>query len=78
LPNIRCKNVEGQQSEVKLGISPNAVVLAARDSGQVALNKKNPAAALNALQAAFPLEFGQIGFVNNISCLYHVNVRGEA
>jgi len=45
---------------------------------QVALNKKNPAAALNALQAASPVELGQIGFVANISCLYHVYVRGEA
>jgi eukaryotic-like serine/threonine-protein kinase len=45
---------------------------------QVALNKKNPGAALNALQAASPIELGQIGFVANISCLYHVYVRGEA
>jgi hypothetical protein len=45
---------------------------------QVALDKKNPAAALNALQAAFPIELGQIQFVANISCLYHVYVRGEA
>jgi tetratricopeptide (TPR) repeat protein len=45
---------------------------------QLALDKKNPAAALTALQAASPIELGQIGFVNNISCLYHVHVRGEA
>ena len=45
---------------------------------QVALNKKNPAAALNTLQAASTIELGQIGFVANISCLYHVYVRGEA
>jgi eukaryotic-like serine/threonine-protein kinase len=45
---------------------------------QMALNRKNPAAALNALQAASPVELGQIGFVANISCLYHVYVRGEA
>ena len=45
---------------------------------QLALNKKNPAAALSALQAASPIELGQIGFVNNMSCLYHVYVRGEA
>ena len=45
---------------------------------QLALDKKNPAAALNALQAASPIELGQIPFVNNISCLYHVYVRGEA
>jgi serine/threonine protein kinase/tetratricopeptide (TPR) repeat protein len=45
---------------------------------QLSLNKKNPAAALNALQAASPIELGQIGFVANISCLYQVYVRGEA
>ncbi len=45
---------------------------------QLALDKKNPAAALTALQAASPIEFGQIAFVANISCLYHVYVRGEA
>ena len=45
---------------------------------QLALDKKNPAAALTALQAASPIEFGEIAFVNNISCLYHVYVRGEA
>ena len=46
---------------------------------QLALDKKNPAAALNALQAATtPLELGQITFVQNVSCLYHVYIRGEA
>src|ERR1039458_6692262 len=45
---------------------------------QLALDKNNPAPALTALQAALPIELGQIGFVNNISCLYHVYVRGEA
>jgi tetratricopeptide (TPR) repeat protein/tRNA A-37 threonylcarbamoyl transferase component Bud32 len=45
---------------------------------QLALNKKNPAAALTALQAASPIELGQIFFVANMSCLYHVYVRGEA
>jgi serine/threonine protein kinase/Tfp pilus assembly protein PilF len=44
---------------------------------QLSMNKKNPTAALSALQAAFPIELGQLGFVNNISCLYHVYVRGE-
>jgi tetratricopeptide (TPR) repeat protein len=46
--------------------------------GQLALDRKNPAAALNALQAASPIELGMIPFVNNASCLYHVYVRGEA
>ena len=45
---------------------------------QLALDKNNPASALNTLQAASPIELGQIGFVANISCLYHVYVRGEA
>jgi serine/threonine protein kinase/tetratricopeptide (TPR) repeat protein len=45
---------------------------------QLALNKKNPVAALTALQAAAPIEFGQIGFVANISCLYPTYDRGEA
>ncbi|HEY6370812.1 MAG TPA: hypothetical protein VIX37_09550, partial [Candidatus Sulfotelmatobacter sp.] len=46
--------------------------------GQIALNGKNPAAALNALPAPAPIELGQISFVTNMSCLYHVYVRGEA
>ena len=45
---------------------------------QLALNKKNPAAAVSALQAASPIELGQIQFVANISCLYPTYVRGEA
>jgi serine/threonine protein kinase/tetratricopeptide (TPR) repeat protein len=45
---------------------------------QLALDRKSPAAALNALQAASAIELGQIQFVVNISCLYHVYVRGEA
>ncbi len=44
---------------------------------QLALNKKDPASALNALQAAFPIELGWIPFGNN-TCLYHVYLRGEA
>jgi serine/threonine protein kinase/Tfp pilus assembly protein PilF len=43
------------------------------------LDKKNPAAALTALQAPSPpLEFGAIAFINNVSCLYPTYVRGEA
>jgi serine/threonine protein kinase/tetratricopeptide (TPR) repeat protein len=45
---------------------------------QLALDKKNPAAALTALQAASPLELAQISFVVNISCLYPTYVRGVA
>jgi serine/threonine protein kinase/tetratricopeptide (TPR) repeat protein len=46
--------------------------------GQLALDRKNPADAVNDLQAAAPIEFGQIGFVANLSCLYQTYVRGEA
>ncbi|MGA2074319.1 MAG: hypothetical protein ABSH52_12530 [Terriglobia bacterium] len=45
---------------------------------QLALDRKDPATALNTLQAASPVELGQIQFVHNISCLYPVYVRGEA
>jgi tetratricopeptide (TPR) repeat protein len=45
---------------------------------QLALDKKNPAAALNAVQASTPIELGGIQFVNNTSCLYHVYTHGEA
>jgi serine/threonine protein kinase/tetratricopeptide (TPR) repeat protein len=45
---------------------------------QLALDGKNPAVALNALQAASPIELGNIPLGNNTSCLYDVYVRGEA
>jgi eukaryotic-like serine/threonine-protein kinase len=46
---------------------------------QLALDKKNPALALNLLQAATsPLELGIIDFGNNTSCLYPAYVRGQA
>jgi len=46
--------------------------------GQLALNRKNPTSALSTLLIASPIEFGQIPFITNLSCLYHVYVRGEA
>jgi serine/threonine protein kinase/tetratricopeptide (TPR) repeat protein len=45
---------------------------------QLALDKKNPTSALSALQPASSIELGETPFGNNISCLYHVYVRGEA
>jgi eukaryotic-like serine/threonine-protein kinase len=45
---------------------------------QLSLDDKNPASALNALQAATPIELGLSPFVINVSCLYQVYVRGEA
>jgi hypothetical protein len=46
--------------------------------GQLALDKKNPASAVTTLQAASAIELGQINFVANVSCLYHVYIRGDA
>jgi eukaryotic-like serine/threonine-protein kinase len=45
---------------------------------QLALNRNNPTSALNSLQSATPVEFAQIAFVANLSCLYHTYIRGEA
>jgi hypothetical protein len=45
---------------------------------QLALDGKNTPAALDALQDGSAIQLGQILFVNNISCLYPVYVRGEA
>ena len=45
---------------------------------QLALDEKNPVAALSALSAGSPIEFGLQTFVNNFSCLYPTYVRGEA
>jgi eukaryotic-like serine/threonine-protein kinase len=44
---------------------------------RVALDRKKLASALNLPRAASPLEYGQIPFVANISCLYPVYVQGE-
>lgn len=46
---------------------------------QLALNRKEAAAAINSLQPASPpIEYGLIGFVANLSCLYPTYIRGEA
>jgi eukaryotic-like serine/threonine-protein kinase len=45
---------------------------------QLSLDKKNPTAALTALQAASSIELGSIPFVTNVSCLYPTYLRGEA
>jgi serine/threonine protein kinase/tetratricopeptide (TPR) repeat protein len=45
---------------------------------QLELDRKIPSSALNAPQAASPIELGQILSVINMSCLYPVYVRGEA
>src|SRR4029077_20902113 len=45
---------------------------------QLALDRKNPTLALNALLASSAIELGQTQFVNNLPCLYPTYVRGEA
>jgi tetratricopeptide (TPR) repeat protein len=45
----------------------------------LALNRKNPSAAIKYLDSAFPpIEYGSIPFINPISCLYSTYIRGEA
>jgi hypothetical protein len=45
---------------------------------QLAMDRNNPSVALDAFPPASPIELGAIPFGNNISCLYHVYVHGEA
>jgi eukaryotic-like serine/threonine-protein kinase len=46
---------------------------------QLALHGKNAFAAVNDLQPALPpIEYGQIMFVTNLSCLYPTYIRGQA
>jgi hypothetical protein len=45
---------------------------------QLALDKKNPAGALNVLQADSSIEFGLIQFLNNISCLNNLVTWAQA
>ena len=47
--------------------------------GQLAVNRKDATTAINSLQSALPpVEYSQILFVINLSCLYPAYVRGEA
>jgi tetratricopeptide (TPR) repeat protein len=47
--------------------------------GQVALTRKAPGQAVENLQRASPpIEYGQIYFINQISCLYPTYIRGQA
>jgi serine/threonine protein kinase/tetratricopeptide (TPR) repeat protein len=46
---------------------------------QLALADKNPSAAITDLRPALPpIEYGQIVFVTNLSCLYPTYIRGQA
>jgi eukaryotic-like serine/threonine-protein kinase len=42
------------------------------------LRTRSPAAALDALQAGTAVEYGQISFATNLSCLYPTYIRGQA
>jgi tetratricopeptide (TPR) repeat protein len=47
--------------------------------GQVALDRKDPNAAVDDLKAALPpIEYGQFQFTVNLSCLYPTYIRGQA
>ncbi|HWS96572.1 MAG TPA: hypothetical protein VN620_08875, partial [Candidatus Methylomirabilis sp.] len=46
---------------------------------QLALNRKAPAEALDNLQRAVPpIEYGQVQFITQITCLYPTYLRGQA
>jgi tetratricopeptide (TPR) repeat protein len=46
---------------------------------QLALNQKKPGEAIDQLHRALPpIEYGQIQFINQISCLYPTYIRGQA
>jgi serine/threonine protein kinase/Tfp pilus assembly protein PilF len=45
---------------------------------QLALNRKDAAAAIDSLQLASPIELGNVQFGVEVSCLYHVYTRGQA
>ena len=75
---VRAENLAGDLGKrFPLDTQMQSLWLAAIQA-QLALDKKNPAAALNAVQASTPIELGGIQFVNNTSCLYHVYIYGEA
>jgi len=46
---------------------------------QLALKRGNPTQAIEQLQPALPpIEYGQISFINQVSCLYPTYIRGQA
>ncbi len=48
-------------------------------NAQIAVYRKDPAAAIDGLQRALPpIEYGQIAFITQISCLYPTYIRGQA
>jgi eukaryotic-like serine/threonine-protein kinase len=47
-------------------------------NAQLALDRKDPHGAIDALQPAIPMDLSQIGYLGNLSCLYPAYVRGNA
>ena len=48
-------------------------------SAQIAIDRKNAAAGIEQLERALsPIEYGNITFINQVSCLYPTYVRGQA
>jgi eukaryotic-like serine/threonine-protein kinase len=46
---------------------------------QMALERRNPGAAIDELRVALPaIEYSQIAYNPNLSCLYHTYIRGQA
>jgi eukaryotic-like serine/threonine-protein kinase len=46
---------------------------------QIALDHRNAAGAISALQSALPpIEYAQFAFLTNVSCLYPTYIRGQA
>jgi eukaryotic-like serine/threonine-protein kinase len=64
------------RKRVPLSMQTQSLLVPAIEA-QLALDKADPASALNILQASFPIEFAYIPIENN-TCLYHVYVRGQA
>jgi tetratricopeptide (TPR) repeat protein len=46
--------------------------------GQVSLNKNKPSSAIDEMQASLPIEFGQVPFLPNGTCLFSNYIRGNA
>ena len=47
--------------------------------GQIALDRKDPNAAIDDLKPALPpIEYGQFSYTTNMSCLYPTYIRGQA
>ncbi len=55
----------------------HALWLSTPIQAQLALDRKNPTGALAALPDIGAMEFGQISFLNNLSCLYPTYIRGN-